>query len=38
MDKSMNDSDTEFIAPKDIELTENRENASVLTPEVIFNK
>ena len=34
MDESMNDSDTEFIAPEDIQLTDNRENGSVLTPEV----
>ena len=34
MDKLMNDSDTEFIAPEDIQLTDNRENGSVLTPEV----
>ena len=29
----MNDSDTEFIAPEEIELTGNPDNASVLTPE-----
>ena len=32
-DKLMNDSDTEFIAPEEIELTGNPENASVLAPE-----
>ena len=32
-EKLMNDSDTEFIAPEDIKLTGNRENASVLTSE-----
>ena len=32
-EKLMNDSDTEFIAPEDIKLTDNRENASVLTSE-----
>ena len=30
----INDSDMEFIVPKEIELTKNLENASVLTPEV----
>ena len=34
MDESMNDSYTEFIAPEDIKLTDNRENGSILTPEV----
>ena len=33
IEKLMNDSDTEFIAPEEIELTGNPENASVLTPE-----
>ena len=32
-DKLMNDSDTEFIAPEEIELTGNPENASFLAPE-----
>ena len=32
-DKLMNDSDTEFIAPEEIELTGNPKNASVLAPE-----
>ena len=32
-DKLMNDSDTESIVPKEIELTFNLDNASVLTPE-----
>ena len=31
--KLMNDSDTEFIAPEEIELTGNPKNASVLAPE-----
>ena len=30
----INDSDMEFIVPKEIELIKNLENASVLTPEV----
>ena len=30
--KLMNDSDTEFIAPEEIELTGNPDNASVVTP------
>ena len=30
----MNDSDTEFIAPEEIEFTDNRDNASVLKPEL----
>ena len=29
IDKLMNDSDMEFIAPEEIEFTENRDNASV---------
>ena len=33
IEKLMNDSDTEFIAPEEIELTGNPENASVLAPE-----
>ena len=33
IDELMNDSDTEFIAPEEIELTGNPGNASVLTPE-----
>ena len=32
-DESMNDFDTEFIAREEIELTDNPDNASVLTPE-----
>ena len=32
-DELMNDSDTESIVPKEIELTANLDNASVLTPE-----
>ena len=31
--KLMNDSGTEFIAPEEIGLTDNQDNASVLTPE-----
>ena len=30
----VNDSDAEFIAPEEIEFTDNRDNASVLTPEL----
>ena len=33
IDKLINDSITEFIAPEKIELTDNQDNASVLTPE-----
>ena len=33
IDESMNDSDKEFVAPEVIELTDNPDNASVLTPE-----
>ena len=33
----MNDCDTEFIAPEEIKLTDNPDNASVLTPEANFH-
>ena len=33
----MNDSGTKFLAPEEINFTENLDNASVLTPEVNFH-
>ena len=36
-DKFMNDCDTEFIAPEEIKLNDNPDNACVLTPEANFH-